>query len=60
MKKYTSMKEIEDEFEEKRRVFQDLCPHKKTQWFTEYWAFAHSTGKEVRVCLRCNKTLEKR
>jgi hypothetical protein len=54
------MKEIETEFEKKKKAFQDACPHKRTKWFTEYWAIAHSTGKEIRVCLRCNKTLEKR
>jgi hypothetical protein len=58
--KCTSIKEIEDEFEKKKKAFQDACPHRKTKWFMEYWAIAHATGKEIRVCLRCNKTLEKR
>lgn len=54
---YDSLKK---EFDNKVEFLQKQCPHKKTDWFDEYFAIGHSTGKQIRVCLRCNKELEKK
>ena len=51
---------LEDSFNKKILDLQKRCPHKKTKWVEEYWAFGHSTGGMVLVCLNCNKTLERK
>lgn len=44
-------------FEERVDELQASCPHTKTEWVEEYWAFGHSTGAMIHVCLNCNKIL---
>ena len=45
-------KEIED--------FQKKCKHKKLSgWMEEWWAFGHSTGRQVRICVVCEKVVER-
>jgi hypothetical protein len=37
------------------------CSHKDiSDWQQEYWALAHSTGKQIKVCLNCFKVVEKK
>jgi len=55
-----SYKELKKEFEEKVKELQRRCKHRKSIWVEEWWAFAHSTGCQVRVCNFCNKILERR
>jgi hypothetical protein len=50
--------ELKQDFEKKVEMLQESCKHKRTKWYNEEWAFAHSTGRRVRVCLKCNKNLE--
>lgn len=59
MARLNEYKKLEREFEKKVETLQRECPHKKTKWFVYWWAFAHSNG-EVKVCLRCNKYVERR
>jgi hypothetical protein len=56
-----TMQEIRDRQEKERNDFQDKCPHKKLSDWTEYhWAIGHYSGTDVKYCLRCEKTIEKR
>ena len=57
----TTYKQLEKEFERKVKELQDkICPHKKTKWMEQWWAIGHSTGYSVKVCLRCNKIVDKK
>ncbi len=60
MKKMTTWNQLTREFDKKVDELQKSCPHKKSKWYDECWAIAHYTGKQVKVCLRCNKVLEKK
>ena len=51
---------IVDDFKKKIKLAQETCLHEKTQWVEEYWALGHSTGCMLKVCLNCNKTLERK
>ena len=51
---------LEEGFNKKIMRLQETCPHVKSEWMEEYWAVGHSTGCQVRVCLNCNKTLERK
>jgi len=53
-------KQLKIEFDKKVKELQKICPHKKTKWMEHWWAIGHSTGSKVKVCLRCNKVLDKR
>lgn len=53
-------KKLKDEFDVKVKKLQETCPHKRTRWCEEWWAIAHSTGFKVKICLRCNKKLDKK
>ena len=52
-------KQLKTEFERKVKELQDKCLHKQTKWCEEWWAIAHSTGNEVKICVICNKILDK-
>lgn len=53
--------ELKNIFDNKVKELQERCPHTLiTAWLQEYWAPAHSTGFEVRVCKICKKLIEKR
>ena len=52
--------QLEQEFDKKIVELQKKCPHIRTKWFVEWWGIGHSTGKETKRCLRCNKCLDRR
>lgn len=37
-----------------------IIGHKESDWMELQWAFGHGTGEEVKVCLRCNKELNRK
>ena len=50
---------LSDEFRHKAVELQKTCPHKKTTaWIAEWWAVGHSTGRQIKVCLNCNKIVK--
>ncbi len=52
---------LREEFERKVTQLQKGCSHKVlSEWTEEWWAPAHSTGYEVKVCRRCNKVVKRR
>lgn len=53
----TTYKMLVAEFERKIKELQKNCPHKKTEKATECWAIGHTTGRELEICKRCNKTV---
>ena len=53
----TTYEQIKKDFELRLWRLQEECRHKKTKWMDEYWAMGHSTGKKVKICLKCNKVL---
>jgi hypothetical protein len=53
-----SYDDLQKEFDKKVKELQEKCPHKKTEYMEQWWAYAHSTGNIVKSCLNCNKTLE--
>ena len=53
-----SAKEIRKKCDEDIKKLQEICNHSSSTWCEEYWAIAHSTGRQVRVCDICEKSLE--
>lgn len=54
-------KHLRDEYEKKLKHLQDTCKHPKvSNWVTEYWALAHGTGFQVKICEICWKTVNKK
>ncbi len=51
-------KEIRKKCDEDIKKLQEICNHSESQWMNECWAIAHSTGRVVRTCVICEKTLE--
>ena len=51
--------QLKKEFDKKVKNLQEKCPHKKTQLRVEWWAYGHATGHTLKVCLTCNKRLER-
>ncbi len=51
-------KEIRKKCDEEIKKLQEVCDHSENEWMNEYWAPAHSTGRIVRACTICEKTLE--
>lgn len=51
-------KALRGDYEAKLKDLQDRCKHTKSKWMDYYWAPAHWGGKH-RICLRCEKTLER-
>jgi hypothetical protein len=42
-------------------TLQTNCKHPKlSKWMPEYWAIAHGTGFEVRVCNTCEKVIKRK
>ena len=37
-----------------------LKGHKPSKWMPYHWAIGHSSGFEIKICLRCNKELDRR
>jgi len=41
-------------FDKAVKELRENCPHTEiSDWMDEWWAIGHSTGRKVRVCLRC-------
>lgn len=39
---------------------QENCPHTKlSKWVDEYWAIAHGTGFQIKVCTACGEVVRK-
>ena len=53
-----SAKEIRKKCDEDIKELQEICNHPSSTWCEEYWAIAHSTGRQIRVCDICEKSLE--
>jgi len=51
---------LKNKFDEAVIRLQEICLHHNYKWMNEMWAIGHSTGYKVKVCLNCNKTLERR
>jgi len=56
----TTYKQLQRDFEHKVKVLQESCPHKKSEWRDVMWAPGHYADHSVKVCKRCNKTIEKK
>ncbi len=51
---------LTDEYNSNVRKLQRRCLYKKkSKWREQWWALGNSTGYVVRVCLNCNKILDK-
>ena len=58
METYESLRE---EFDRKVEELRERCAHPKvSDWTIEYWAIAHSTGYEVKLCEICGTTVNRR
>lgn len=53
-----SAKDIRKKCDEDIKQLQHICQHIESQWMEQCWAPGHFTGRTVRVCLNCEKTLE--
>lgn len=51
-------KEIRKKYDEDIKELQKICNHPSSTWCEEWWAIAHSTGRQVKVCDFCEKVLE--
>jgi len=57
--KLKSYDDLQTEFELAISKIQEACKHKDvTDWVPEYWAVAHSTGRQVKICKHCRKIVE--
>jgi len=56
----TTYTQIKREFEEKVKVLQRNCPHKKSNWYEHMWAPGHMSGHRMKICKQCNKELEQK
>lgn len=56
------MKIFTDDFKNflKRNFVCRFLGHVSSDWMDEWWAIAHSTGYQVKMCKRCNMHLAKR
>ena len=52
-------KQLQDKFTKDVEELQEKCQHDKSEWMPYMWAPGHLDG-ESKVCLICNKTLERR
>ncbi len=54
-------KQLEKEFKRKVAELKKNCKHKNlSPWSIEWWAMAHETGFEVKVCERCREIIKRR
>ena len=55
------MKIFSDEFRNwfNRNFICRFKGHEKSGWMEEQWAIGHSTGCQVKMCLRCNEELDR-
>lgn len=54
----TNIVEMRLRHKQEIQELQAHCEHKKSSWVEECWAIAHFTGRRLRVCDTCEKTLE--
>jgi len=52
-------RKLREEYEKKLKALQESCPHPETKWTRYMWAPGHRSPNKVRVCLRCDKILER-
>ena len=56
-----TFKKLKKEFDEKVEELRKKCSHKKlSNWMDEWWAMAHSTGFQVKICEICSKIIKRR
>jgi len=56
----SELEKLRKEFDRKKKELQDNCPHPETTgWIDEWWAIAHPTGYQVKLCKRCGKEIER-
>ena len=54
-----SAQELIDKYNEDLKNLQETCQHENiSDWAMEYWAPAHSTGRQVKYCINCWKNVE--
>lgn len=51
---------LKGEFDQKVKELQDRCEHKEFAWQEERPLFAHSNRWQIRICLNCNRPLERK
>ena len=60
--KMDTAKKIREFYESRKdsaiKKLQNKCNHPSSTWCQEYWAIAHSTGRSLKICDVCEKTLE--
>lgn len=55
-----NIKQMRKRHETEKESLQENCPHAKlSKWVDEYWAPAHGTGFQVKVCNDCGKFVQK-
>jgi hypothetical protein len=53
--------QLRKDYENKLAKLRKSCKHKKlSKWTDEWWAIAHSTGFQVRSCLNCEETIDRK
>jgi len=58
MKTYNELKE---EFDKNVEDLQNKCKHEDVNdWIVEWWAVAHATGWQIKVCNICNKVVARK
>lgn len=56
-----SYEELKEEFDDKVEKLQASCKHEDVdEWAVEWWALAHSTGWQTKVCKICNKIVARK
>ena len=53
-----TVEQLRDKLKSDIKRLQAKCKHRYYEWMEEFWAPGHSSGMEVKVCLRCEKKLE--
>jgi hypothetical protein len=52
--------QLRDKFQADLKALQASCTHPEvTDWIEEQWAPGHSVGTKVKVCLVCEKVIER-
>lgn len=55
--------ELQAKYQRDLEMLQELCPHPAeliSPWLDEYWAVAHSTGHQVKVCRYCGDEIDRK
>ena len=49
---------LREHYEDALKNLQDRCDHPHSIWVEEQWALGHTTGRSLKMCSVCDKTLE--